>query len=84
MEDHDEPTGKPPEPVEERPFVGEVTPEDYPEEKRAESNPNGAVDNRDALKPNEWDRSGAGEIGSGDTSTVGASPQRQDVSDKTN
>lgn len=44
MNDKDEPTGKPPEPVEERPFVGEVTPEDYPEGERAGSNPNGATD----------------------------------------
>jgi hypothetical protein len=38
------PGGQPPEKVEDRPFVGEVSPDDYPAEERAEENPNGAVD----------------------------------------
>lgn len=56
------PGGQPPEKVEDRPFVGEVTPEDYPLDKRAEENPNGAVD----------DRTGAGEIQGDSHSSVGA------------
>lgn len=36
------------------------------------SAPAGTVDNRDALKPGEWDRRGAGEIEGDEPSTVGA------------
>jgi hypothetical protein len=38
----------------------------------------GTVDNRDLLKPGEWDRSGAGELGGDEPSTVGARPKRDD------
>lgn len=43
----------------------------------------GTVDNRDTLKPGQWDRSGAGEIDSGSPSSVGADSGEQDGSNKT-
>jgi hypothetical protein len=52
-------------------LVGEVTPDDYPLDEREEENPNGAVDNRDALRAGEYDRTGAGEIQGDSHSAVG-------------
>jgi len=66
------PGGQPPEKVENRPFVGEVEPGDYPADKRAGQNPNGAVDDRGALRPGEHDRTGAGELAGAGPSSVGA------------
>ncbi len=65
-------TNLPPEPVEDRPNVSEVVPEDYPLEDRTEAIPVGTVDDRGSLEPGEWDRPGAGEIESDYPSTVGA------------
>lgn len=42
------------------------------------STSSGTIDNRDALKPGEWDRRGAGELESDDPSTVGTPPKRGD------
>ena len=43
----------------------------------------GTVDNRDTLKPGQWDRSGAGEIEDGSPSTVGADPSKPHSDSKT-
>ena len=43
----------------------------------------GTVDNRDRLKPRQWDRSGAGEIEDGSPSAVGADPRTPHNDSKT-
>lgn len=43
----------------------------------------GSVDNRDTLKPGQWDRSGAGEIESDSPSSVGKDPAAPGGDNKT-
>jgi len=73
------PGGQPPEKVENRPFVGQVSPKDYPADERAEENPNGAVDDRGALRPDQDDRTGGGEIQGDEISSVGAKKDPADT-----
>ena len=56
--DHDDPKTLPPEPVEERPSVGTVTPEDYPEGDRA-----GSVSDRPLDEDKEYERLNPGSVG---------------------
>ena len=67
------PGGQPQEKVEDRPFVGQVEPGDYPADERAGQNPNGAVDDRQRLEENQDDRTGGGELAGDRPSSGGAS-----------
>lgn len=70
--------GKRPEPVEERPFVGTTSAEEYPEEDRAAVRSDSDMEDSATIDRKPLDRSGAGEIDDGGISSVGATHPAND------